>query len=265
MSSPSRAASIPVFVGNVENLEKRITRAYRRTLFGSLTNVWLFDRRAVKPDKANASALALLPRVRTPARPAVVAGADTCPLPLLDHWRDIVLELLQARSMLTRLPFALGPLEGHRLAIDAGADPGAGRPDPQQRAHHGRLGHPITSDLPLEAVVEVSAPDMPAHVRLPSSTCCQEIPWHSCSRGSPAISSRTGTSPRTNPRSKEHSPHWRPPTGRCASSILRRRRRGDRRSRHALGREQVQAFAVEYDAERARHAGNWSIAASTAT
>ena len=35
---------------------------------------------------------------------------------------------------------------------------------------------------------------------------------------------------------------------------------------HALGREQVQAFAVEYDAERARHAhGNWSIAASTAT
>ena len=46
---------------------------------------------------------------------------DTCPLPLLDHWRDIVLDLLQARSMLTRLPFALGPLEGHRLAIDVPA------------------------------------------------------------------------------------------------------------------------------------------------
>src|SRR3546814_3648418 len=60
-----QGASIPVFVGNVENLEKRITRAYRRTLFGSLTNVWLFDRRCVKPDKANASALALLPRDRS--------------------------------------------------------------------------------------------------------------------------------------------------------------------------------------------------------
>jgi len=57
-----QGARVPLFVGNVENLEKRITRAYRRTLFGSLTNVWLFDRRAVKPDKANASALALLPR-----------------------------------------------------------------------------------------------------------------------------------------------------------------------------------------------------------
>ncbi len=43
---------------------------------------------------------------------------DTCPLPLLDAWRDSVLELLQAKSMLTRLPFALGPLEGHRIAID---------------------------------------------------------------------------------------------------------------------------------------------------
>jgi hypothetical protein len=43
---------------------------------------------------------------------------DTCPLPLLDHWRDTVLELLQTRRMLTGLPLALGPLEGHRLAID---------------------------------------------------------------------------------------------------------------------------------------------------
>ena len=46
---------------------------------------------------------------------------DTCPLPLLDHWRETVLDLLQSREMLARLPFALGPLEGHRLAIDVPA------------------------------------------------------------------------------------------------------------------------------------------------
>ncbi|PXB81224.1 hypothetical protein C0044_43605, partial [Pseudomonas aeruginosa] len=57
-----QGGSVPVFVGNVDRLEKRMTRAYRRTLFGSLSNVWLFDRRCVKPDKAYASALALLPR-----------------------------------------------------------------------------------------------------------------------------------------------------------------------------------------------------------
>lgn len=111
--------SVPVFVGNVDNLEKRSTRSYRRTLFGSLTNVWLFDRRCVCPDKANASALALLPRDSTHRLDRLwTLVRDTCPLPLLDHWRDLVLELLQAKSMLTRLPFALGPLEGYRLAID---------------------------------------------------------------------------------------------------------------------------------------------------
>src|SRR3546814_19072587 len=46
---------------------------------------------------------------------------DTCPLPLLDHWRDTVLALLQTRRMLTGLPLALGPLEGHRLALDVPA------------------------------------------------------------------------------------------------------------------------------------------------
>ncbi len=89
------------------------------SLFGSLSNVWLFDRRCVKPDKANASALALLPRDSAHRLDRLwMLVRDTCPLPLLDHWRETVLDLLQAKSMLTRLPLALGPLEGHRLAID---------------------------------------------------------------------------------------------------------------------------------------------------
>jgi hypothetical protein len=118
----AEGGSIPIFVGNVDNLEKRSTRAYRRTLFGSLTNLWLFDQRCVKPDKANASALALLPRDTGHRLERLwTLVQDTCPLPLLDHWRDLVLEMLQARAMLTRLPFALGPLEGHRLAIDVSA------------------------------------------------------------------------------------------------------------------------------------------------
>ncbi|MEO9332756.1 MULTISPECIES: hypothetical protein [Gammaproteobacteria] len=114
-----QGGSIPVFVGNVEHLDKRSTRAYRRTLFGSMVHLWLFDRRCVKPDKANASALALLPRDsdhRVERLWALVR--DTCPLPLLNHWRDTVLDLLKTQAMLTRLPAALGPLEGHRLAIN---------------------------------------------------------------------------------------------------------------------------------------------------
>ncbi|KVW44722.1 hypothetical protein [Burkholderia ubonensis] len=115
-------ASVPVIVGNVERQDKRSTRAFRRTLFGSLVNLWLFDRRCVKPDKANATALALLPRTaasRTDRLWSLVR--DTCPLPLLDHWQDTVLELLTHGKMLTRLPLALGPLDGYRLAIDVPA------------------------------------------------------------------------------------------------------------------------------------------------
>ncbi|MDR2128032.1 MAG: hypothetical protein LBP52_03060 [Burkholderiaceae bacterium] len=117
-----QGGAIPVFVGNVERLEKRLTRVYRRTLFGSLVNLWLFDRRAVWPDKVNASALALLPRncARRYDRLWSLVR-ETSPLPLLDHWRDTVLALLQSRQMLSRLPLALGPLEGYRLALDVPA------------------------------------------------------------------------------------------------------------------------------------------------
>ncbi|MGE0371798.1 MAG: hypothetical protein AB7Q01_07910 [Gammaproteobacteria bacterium] len=114
--------SIPVLVGNVENLEKRTTRAFRRTLFGSMVHLWLFDRRCVKPDKANASALAVLPKTVTDHTERLwTLVRETCPLPLLDHWRNDVLALLKSREMLTRLPFALGPLEAHRLALDVPA------------------------------------------------------------------------------------------------------------------------------------------------
>lgn len=117
-----QGASVPIVVGNVERLDKRSTRTFRRTLFGSLVNLWLFDKRCVKPDKANATALALLPRTaesRTERLWSLVRG--TCPLPLLDHWHDTVLERLTQGGMLARLPFALGPLDGYRLAIDVPA------------------------------------------------------------------------------------------------------------------------------------------------
>jgi len=110
---------VPVFVGDVERLEKRSARAYRRTLFGTLTNLWLFDRRGIQPDKANASALALLLRDSTYQSERLwTLVQQTCPLPLLDHWRDVVLDLLNTHEMLRRLPCAFGPLAGFLLNMD---------------------------------------------------------------------------------------------------------------------------------------------------
>ncbi|WP_313024512.1 hypothetical protein [Pseudomonas lopnurensis] len=114
-----QGGSVPAFIGTAERLEKRLTRAYRRTLFGSMVNLWLFDRRCIRPDKSTASALALLPRsVVDPTSRLWQLVKDTCPLPLLDHWQTSVLALLRERDMLQNLPVALGPLQGFRLGLD---------------------------------------------------------------------------------------------------------------------------------------------------
>lgn len=106
-------------IPNVQVLEKRTAREYDRTLFGTIEHLWLFDRRCIEPDKANGTAVILVPQddpLRVQRLWAVVQ--DTCPLPLLPHWCDLVLELLKSRSMLLPLPRAKGPLEGFRLALD---------------------------------------------------------------------------------------------------------------------------------------------------
>lgn len=111
--------SIPVAVPDVHRLEKRTTRTFQRTLFGSMVHLWLFDSRCVRPDRANGSALAILPKddvSRAQRLWSVVR--DTCPLPLLSHWKDTVLDLLRSRNMLSPLLFALGPVEGYRIALD---------------------------------------------------------------------------------------------------------------------------------------------------
>lgn len=114
--------TLPVFVHAADSLAKRTTRALRGTLFGTLLNLWLFDPRCVKPDKAAGSAIVILPKAapnRIERLWSVVKEA--CPVPLLDHWRDTVLEVLTSRAMLFPLSRALGPLEGHQLTLDVPA------------------------------------------------------------------------------------------------------------------------------------------------
>jgi hypothetical protein len=117
----SAQAETLVFVGDVDRLEKRTTRAFRQTLFGSMINVWLFDFRCIKPDKANSCAVALLPKDSDRTQRLWTLVQETCPLPLLDHWRETVLDLLNSNAMLSSLPAILGPIEGYRLALDVPA------------------------------------------------------------------------------------------------------------------------------------------------
>lgn len=114
--------TLPVFVHAADSLEKRTTRALRGTLFGTLLNLWLFEPRCVKPDKAAGSAIVVLPK---PAPNRIerlwTVVKEACPVPLLDHWRDTVLGILTRSGMLVALSRALGPLEGHQLTLDVSA------------------------------------------------------------------------------------------------------------------------------------------------
>ena len=113
------STELPVFVGDVDTLEKHTTRKFTQTLFGPMIHLWIFDKRCIKPDKSNASALAILTKdapLLDQRRWKLVR--DTCPLPLLEHWSDTVMTILRSNGMLSSLPFARGPIEGHRLAIN---------------------------------------------------------------------------------------------------------------------------------------------------
>ena len=148
-----QGSSVPAFVGSVDRLEKRLTRAYRRTLFGSMVNLWLFDRRCTRPDKSTASALALLPRsAGDPTSRLWPLVKDTCPLPLLDHWQASVLALLRDQDMLKDLPVALGPLRGFRLDLDVPALTEALGGLIRQDVLTAHPTQPAAAGLPLEAV-----------------------------------------------------------------------------------------------------------------
>jgi hypothetical protein len=111
--------TLPVFVHAADSLEKRTTRALRGTLFGTILNLWLFEPRCVRPDRAAGSAIVILPKAAANRIERLwTVVKEACPVPLLDHWRDTVLEVLTRREMLLPLSRALGPLEGHQLVLD---------------------------------------------------------------------------------------------------------------------------------------------------
>ncbi|UXZ97236.1 hypothetical protein K3169_04840 [Pseudomonas phytophila] len=111
---------LPVFP-NPDLLEKRTTRQYPGTLFGSLLHIWLFDRRCAAPDMANHFAYALLHDGDEPLERLWPLVTSTCPLPLLQHWRKPVMQLLIDYGMLSPLAGALGAVMVWRLALSIDA------------------------------------------------------------------------------------------------------------------------------------------------
>jgi len=105
-----------LFPGDISRLDKRSSR-HRQTRFGTLLHLWLFDQRCMTPDRTHGQAFLLLRQNDAWAERAWLLLNETTTLPLLPHWQDPVLTLLQDTQML--LPVhSYGDLTGWQLSLD---------------------------------------------------------------------------------------------------------------------------------------------------
>jgi hypothetical protein len=89
----------------IDALEKHTGRM-PRNLFGNLVHLWLYDRLASVPDRANRRALMYFrpeqdPDTATDDRLWLLVR-EVCHLPLLAHWREPVLALLEEKQWIQR-------------------------------------------------------------------------------------------------------------------------------------------------------------------
>ncbi|QIQ22150.1 hypothetical protein [Zophobihabitans entericus] len=114
--------ALNAYIGSPKRLDKSLTRVYRQTLFGTLSHLWIFDKRFLKVDKANNQALLLPPsneskeNVKTRIWYLV---KETCSLPLLDSWCDYVLSILYREEMITTFPKTnIGDLTAYKIHLN---------------------------------------------------------------------------------------------------------------------------------------------------
>ncbi|MBL3529518.1 MAG: hypothetical protein JMN27_17850 [gamma proteobacterium endosymbiont of Lamellibrachia anaximandri] len=122
---------VRIRTGNADRYVKISGRMPKDNLFGAVTQLWLYDRLVTEPDRVNRKAI-LLHRVSSLSQPLSHSmGSDedkasrlwqrvrqTCHLPLLDHWRDTVLDAFRKEGWIQDLS-GIG-LNG--ITIDLGSD-----------------------------------------------------------------------------------------------------------------------------------------------
>jgi len=124
----------PVFFHDTEQIEKRTSREYPGTLFGSLLNLWLFHRQCTAPDSSQHSAYVLLQNAKAQdAEPAISRLGDLsqatrqrlasallnlAPFPILPEWADAALDEVQKQQMLSQQETLFGDLCCYRLHLD---------------------------------------------------------------------------------------------------------------------------------------------------
>jgi len=90
-------------VGDPERLDKMTGRMPKTNLFGDIVHLWLFDKRVKQPDYSNHHAYQLFLPGQDHLHHTDIAWAlvkEVSHLPLLEHWRDDIIELLKQQHWL---------------------------------------------------------------------------------------------------------------------------------------------------------------------
>jgi hypothetical protein len=109
-----------IYAGRVNDLTKVTGRTPPTTVLGSFCNVWIFDPALQKPDRSNGEAFIIGKPDETRAQIFLRAWDSVqslSQLPLLDHWRNDVMEMLMANEWIKPL-IGVG-VQGIRIAIPA--------------------------------------------------------------------------------------------------------------------------------------------------
>ncbi|MBU9363490.1 hypothetical protein [Burkholderia multivorans] len=117
-------AAVPV--GDPRRLDKYSGRLPKDNLFGNLVHTWIYDESLLTPSRATGSAWLLVDR-ETQAHDIDSLEARTwslieqlSPLPLLPHWRALILGMLgdQLANSLDQTPYApIGRIHASRIAL----------------------------------------------------------------------------------------------------------------------------------------------------
>lgn len=96
-----RFENYPAKIGNPDRLDKMTGRMPKSNLFGDLVHVWLFDKKARQPDYVNREAYLLMQLGQDNQQ----EGAwdlikQVCHLPLLEHWQNSIINLMQEQGWL---------------------------------------------------------------------------------------------------------------------------------------------------------------------
>lgn len=120
------AEPFTALVGDPNRLEKLSGRLPRETLFGNLVHLWIFDPVVLEPDRANGRGWILVEedehrsdrRAELRAQRRWMLLSRLARIPLLDEWRDTLLEALEVEfPSAWHASSCIGRLSAERLAL----------------------------------------------------------------------------------------------------------------------------------------------------